>query len=169
LSLCSIRELKLEREPICLKKAPKSAQSIGFRLRACGIVAICIKPFGKYYPLMEKTVVERLQTFGISEMEASLYLTLLNNGEETAGELADVTRIARADVYKTLNGLLEKAMIEESVTRPTKYCAVSIEVALDAAVMKQAYHLRQMERSKQELVELVNRHVPIGPSEATFF
>jgi sugar-specific transcriptional regulator TrmB len=60
-------------------------------------------------------------------------------------------------------------MIEESVTRPTKYCAVSIEVALDAAVMKQAYHLRQMERSKQELVELVNRHVPIGPSEATFF
>jgi sugar-specific transcriptional regulator TrmB len=117
---------------------------------------------------MEKTVVEQLRTFGINEMEASLYLTLLNNGEETAGELVDVTRIARADVYKTLNGLLEKAMIEESATKPTKYCAVPIEAALDAAVMKQAYHLRQMELSKQELVELVNRQVPTGPSEAAF-
>jgi len=158
----------LEIEPICLRKAPKSAQSIGFRLRACGIAAICIKPFGQYHPLMEKTVVEQLRTFGINEMEASLYLTLLNNGEETAGELVDVTRIARADVYKTLNGLLEKAMIEESATKPTKYCAVPIEAALDAAVMKQAYHLRQMELSKQELVELVNRQVPTGPSEAAF-
>ena len=59
-------------------------------------------------------------------------------------------------------------MIEESTEGPTKYCALSIESALDAAVMKQAYHLRQMERSKQELVELVNRQVPAGPSEATF-
>jgi sugar-specific transcriptional regulator TrmB len=109
---------------------------------------------------MEKTVVERLRAFGIDEMEARLYLTLLNAGAQTAGELAEVTGIAREDVYKTLNGLLEKGMIEESTGRPTKYCAVPIDTALDAAVMQQAYHLRQMERSKQELVELVNRQVP---------
>jgi sugar-specific transcriptional regulator TrmB len=117
---------------------------------------------------MEKAVVERLQTFGVNETEARLYLTLLNSGAETVGELVEVTGIVRADVYKTLNGLLDKGMIEESTERPTKYCAVPIESALDAAVMKQAYHLRQMERSKQELVELVNRQVPVGPSEATF-
>jgi sugar-specific transcriptional regulator TrmB len=66
-----------------------------------------------------------------------------------------------------LNGLLEKGMIEESAEMPPKYCAVPIEAALGAAVMKQAYHLRQMERSKQELVELVNRQVPTEPGEAT--
>ena len=117
---------------------------------------------------MEKAVVERLRTFGINEMEARCYFTLLNCGAETAGGLVEVTDVARVDVYKTLNGLLEKGMIEESTERPTRYCAVPIEAALDAAVMKQAYHLRQMERSKQELVELVNRQVPAGLSEATF-
>ncbi|MGZ4870171.1 MAG: TrmB family transcriptional regulator [Halobacteriota archaeon] len=127
---------------------------------------ICIKPFRQDCPLMEKAVIERLRTFGINEMEARLYFTLLNCGAETAGELVNVTEVARADVYKALNGLLEKGMIEESTERPTRYCAVPIETALDAAVMKQAYHLRQMERSKQELVELVNRQVPAGPSEA---
>jgi len=117
---------------------------------------------------MEKAVVERLRTFGINEMEARLYFTLLNRGAETAGELVDETGVARADVYKALNGLFEKGMIEESAEGPTRYCAVPIEAALDAAVMKQAYHLRQMERSKQELVELVNRQVLAEPSEATF-
>jgi len=115
---------------------------------------------------MEKAVVESLQTFGINEMEAGLYLMLLDFGAETAGQLVDVTGIGRADVDKTLNGLREKGMIEESAGRPTKYCAVSIETALDAAVMKQAYHLRQMERSKQELVELVNREVPEPAEQA---
>jgi sugar-specific transcriptional regulator TrmB len=114
---------------------------------------------------MEKAVIERLQTFGINEMEARLYFTLLNCDAETAGELVNVTGVPRADVYLTLNGLLEKGMIEESTERPIRYCAVPIETALDTAVMKQAYHLRQMERSKQELVELVNRQVPAGPSE----
>ena len=117
---------------------------------------------------MEKAVVERLRTFGINEMEARLYFTLLNHGAETAGELVDVTGVARADVYNALNGLFEKGMTEESTERPTRYCAVPLESALGAAVMKQAYHLRQMERSKQELVELVNRQVPAGPSEAMF-
>jgi len=116
---------------------------------------------------MEKAVVERLRQFDINETEARLYFTLLNCGAETAGELVDVTGVARVDVYKTLNGLLDKGMIEESTERLTKYCAVPIESALDAAVMKQAYHLRQMERSKQELVELVNRQVPAELNEAT--
>ena len=115
---------------------------------------------------MEKALVERLRTFDINEMEARLYLTLLNCGAETAGELADVTGFVRADVYKTLNELLTKGMIEESAELPTKYCAVPIEQALDTAVMKQAYHLRQMERSKQELVELVGGQVSAGLSEA---
>jgi len=116
---------------------------------------------------MEKAVVERLQTFGIDEMEARLYLTLLDYGSETAGELVNVTGIARADVYKTLNGLFEKGMIEELSEGPSKYRAVPIDAVLDTAIFKQANHLRQMERSKQELVELVNNQVPTRPSDIT--
>jgi hypothetical protein len=47
-------------------------------------------------------------------------------------------------------------MIKESSDRPPKYGALPIEAALNAAVMKQAYDLRRMELSKQEIVDLVN-------------
>ena len=63
---------------------------------------------------MEKAVVERLRTFGINEMEARFYFTLLNCGAETAGELVNVTGVARADVYKTLNGLLDNGFAHSS-------------------------------------------------------
>jgi len=115
---------------------------------------------------MEKALVESLRTFDINEMEFSLYF-LLDCGAETAGRLVGVTGMARAEVDKTLRGLLEKGMIEASAERPTRYSAVPIETALDAAVMKQAYHLRQMECSKQELVELVNREVMTRPNKPT--
>jgi sugar-specific transcriptional regulator TrmB len=118
--------------------------------------------------LVEKLVVERLQTFGIDESEAQLYLTLLNYGPETAGDLIDITRIGRSDVHKTLNGLFEKGMIEELTERPPKYRAVPIDAVLDAAIFKQANKLRQMERSKQELVELVSNQVPTSDVTKSF-
>ena len=116
---------------------------------------------------MEKTLAERLGTFGIDEKQACLYLTLLSSGDKTLVELAELTEGSRTEVLNALNGLCERGMIEESVERPKKYHAVSIEAALDAAVMRHAYDLRRMERSKQEIIELINRQLPATPEEAT--
>lgn len=112
---------------------------------------------------MEKALTERLRTFGLDEKQAFLYLTLLNRGAKTLVELAEFSETSRAEVSNALNVLCERGMIEESVKRPTKYHAVSIEVALDSAVMRHAYDLRSMERSKQEVIELVNRQLLARP------
>ena len=116
---------------------------------------------------MEKALVERLRMFGIDEKQASLYLTLLVSGAKTLVELAKSTKSPRAEVFNALNSLCERGMTEESIERPIKYHAVSIEAALNAAVMRHAYDLRRMERSKRQVIELVNRQLPAGPDEAT--
>ncbi|MEI7827292.1 MAG: helix-turn-helix domain-containing protein [Euryarchaeota archaeon] len=112
---------------------------------------------------MEKALIERLRTFGFDEKQACLYLTLLNSDAKTLVELAEFSEASRAEVFNALNVLCERGMIRESVERPIKYHAVSIEAALDSAVMRHAYDLRSMERSKQEVIELVNRQLPAGP------
>ncbi|MGZ4928771.1 MAG: helix-turn-helix domain-containing protein [Halobacteriota archaeon] len=117
---------------------------------------------------MEKALAERLRTFGIDEKQACLYLTLLNSGANTIVELAELTQSSRAEVLNALNGLCEHGMIQESVERPKKYHALCIEAALDAAVMRYAYDLRRMERSKQEVIELVNRQLPVGLTKLRF-
>ena len=108
--------------------------------------------------------MEGLRLFGVDEIEAHVYLTLLNCGAETVSELVTLTGMTRADVHAALNRLLEKRMIEVSIEYPTKYGAVPIETALDATILKQAYHLRQMERSKQGLVELVTHQISTRPN-----
>jgi sugar-specific transcriptional regulator TrmB len=105
---------------------------------------------------MDVTVAERLQTFGLNERQADLYLKLLKRGSKTLGQLVELLSMSRTEVLDTLSDLREKGMIKESTDRPPKYSALPIEAALNAVVMKQAYDLRRMELSRQEVVDLVN-------------
>jgi sugar-specific transcriptional regulator TrmB len=109
---------------------------------------------------MDFTVAERLQMFGVDKRQAHIYLALLNQGPKTLGQIVELTGTSRTDVVDALNGLRDKGMIKESSDRPPKYSALPIEAALNAAVMKQAYDLRRMELSKQEVVDLVNSRRP---------
>jgi sugar-specific transcriptional regulator TrmB len=107
-------------------------------------------------------IAKRLQTFGVSEKQANLYLLLLYKGAKTLTELTELSDAVRGDVLDTLSGLCKLGMIEESVERPTKYFAAPIETALNAAIMKHARNLRRMERSKQEIIDLVNSELQLG-------
>ncbi len=103
-----------------------------------------------------ESLVEKLEIFGLTEKEATLYLKLLNYGAKTVSELAKSCDTYRLDVHRILESLFEKGMLEESTEKPTKYSAVAAEAALDAAVTKQAYELRLMQRSRDELAGLIN-------------
>jgi len=105
---------------------------------------------------MDLAVAERLEMFGVDERQADLYLRLLNQGPKTLGQLVELFGMSRTDMLAALGGLQEKGMIDESSDLPPKYGALPIEAALNAAVMKQAHDLRRMERSKQDVIDLVN-------------
>ncbi|HXY86815.1 MAG TPA: helix-turn-helix domain-containing protein, partial [Candidatus Acidoferrales bacterium] len=96
----------------------------------------------------------RLISFGLSEKEAQLYFHLLKYGPKPPSLLAKSLKTYREDIYRTLNGLIDKGMVNPSLDSPTVYAAVDIDVALDAALKKHETQLREMERRKQELQEM---------------
>ncbi len=98
--------------------------------------------------------ITRLIGFGLSEKEAQLYLYLLKYGPKTLSLLAKSFKTYREDVYRTLNGLIDKGMVSPSGESPTVFTAAELDVALDAALKKHETELREMERRKQELQEL---------------
>ncbi|MDD1721677.1 MAG: hypothetical protein LUP95_06815 [Euryarchaeota archaeon] len=102
-----------------------------------------------------ESLIEKLELFGLAEKEATLYLKLLNYGAKTVGELAKSCDTYRLDVQRIIESLFEKGMIEESTEKPTKYSAVAVEDALDAAVTKHAYELRLMQHSREEIAGLI--------------
>ena len=108
---------------------------------------------------MQQTLTEKLEAFGLSAKEAHLYVLLLKYGAKTTGELAKLLHSYRVDVYRILEALAEKGMVEESVEKPTKYAAVEVEHALEAAMMRHAYELRWMEENKDEVLALARQYM----------
>jgi sugar-specific transcriptional regulator TrmB len=101
---------------------------------------------------MEDELIQELEVFGLNEKEAHLYVMLLKYGAKTSGELAKMLNSYRMDVYRTLETLDEKGMIEVSTENPTKYAAVAIAAAIDSAIEKQAYGLQWMETHKNHVI-----------------
>lgn len=67
-------------------------------------------------------IVEKLTQFGLTRHEASIYLTLLSDGDLNGYEVAKATGIARSNAYTSLASLVEKGgafVIEEATIRYT--------------------------------------------------
>jgi len=113
--------------------------------------------------------LSHLISFGLSEKEAQLYLHLLKYGPKPPSLLAKSLKTYREDIYRTLNGLIDKGMVNPSLDSPTVYAAVELDIALDAALKKHKTELREMEVRKEELQEL-SKQQRFRPSEefATF-
>ena len=98
--------------------------------------------------------LSRLISFGLSEKEAQLYFHLLKYGPKSPSLLAKSLKTYREDIYRTLNGIIDKGMVNPSLDSPTVYSAVDLDIALDAALKKHETELREMERRKQELQDM---------------
>jgi sugar-specific transcriptional regulator TrmB len=108
---------------------------------------------------MQQALVEKLQAFGLSSKEGHLYVILLKYGPKTTGELAKLLHSYRVDIYRLLEMLTEKGMVEESVEKPTKYAAVAAEAALTEAMMQHAYELRWMEENRDQVLKLAQEYL----------
>lgn len=108
---------------------------------------------------MQQALVEKLEAFGLSTKEAHLYVILLKYGPKTTGELAKLLHSYRVDIYRLVETLTEKGMVEESIEKPTKYAAVAVEEALTGAMMQHAYELRWMEENRDQVLELAREYL----------
>ena len=113
--------------------------------------------------------ITRLIRFGLSEKEAQLYFHLLKYGPKPSSLLAKSLKTYREDAYRTLNGLIDKGMVNPSLESPTVYAAVELKIALEMALKNHETELREMEMKKQELQDLSKRQRFSPSDEFTSF
>lgn len=69
---------------------------------------------------IEKSLVEKLKEFGLKDLEAKTYLTLLKIGESSVLQIAKAADVHRRSVYDNVNILLRKGLVIERVKGKTK-------------------------------------------------
>lgn len=62
-----------------------------------------------------KTIVEYLKELDLSETEAKIYLTLIENGPKRVRELAELVGLKRTTAYLYIESLVSKGLISEDV------------------------------------------------------
>jgi len=95
---------------------------------------------------MSNMLIEALKTLGLTGHEAQVYISNVQKGEQTGYEIANLTGIARSNVYAALASLLEKGIVYKVSEDPARYISISPE-ELSARV------LRSMEISSKELID----------------
>ncbi len=116
----------------------------------------------------EEGFIARLQGFGLTEKEARCYFYLLKYGPKTPSPLAKSLHTYREDVHRTLISLIDKGMVRPSLTAPTVYTAVTLDVALEMGLRRQEEELQELKKRKHDLQELMQKYASHSPGEATF-
>lgn len=84
----------------------------------------------------KREMVSVLTGFGLTKLEAELYLTLLIKGETEAKEIVRALNIHFPQFYSIINNLARKGFIETQESRPKKYRAVDLKEIIEREQQK---------------------------------
>jgi len=98
---------------------------------------------------IEEGVLEDLEAFGLTSLEAKTYVTLLTFGEATISMLARSMGLHAAQLYGTLEKLVQKGFVIEQPGRPKVYRAVPPRSALNRVI-------RDLIERKKRLVSVLS-------------
>ena len=75
-------------------------------------------------------MIDNLSSFGLTRIEATIYITLLSHGAMTGYEIAKETGISRSNVYNSLATLVEKGAAYTMQGEASKFVPVKVEAFL---------------------------------------
>lgn len=107
-------------------------------------------------------IIDVLKTLGLGEYEAKAYYTLVLLGPSRAGELSKQSLVPQSKIYETLEGLIDKQLVEVLEGRPRDYKAVPPEVALRNLVTEREKNLQNLQ---SRLKDVSNYLKPEKPDE----
>jgi sugar-specific transcriptional regulator TrmB len=93
--------------------------------------------------------------FGLTALQARVYLTLLKLGKARAGRLSFVAGIVRPEVYRILRELSSQGLIQRTPGTPSTYAAISPDKGLSLVIDRQKRRLAELEHKKVSLVKVL--------------
>ena len=102
----------------------------------------------------KERIVKGIISLGLSQSEAEVYVYLAKHGPRTARTIAEALKIHRQFIYRSLRRLKNREIVNATPQRPTEFCAVPFDRALEL-LMKA--HLKESQNIEQEKEEILNQ------------
>ena len=109
--------------------------------------------------LIDEDPLNLLLEAGFTKTQATLYLTLLSLGKSDAKTLYKQVTLPRQGIYRVLDELLKKGVIEKIIASPLKYEAISLRELLSNLQTKTNEYKKTLERA-QFIIEKYEQNSP---------
>ncbi|WP_299291236.1 TrmB family transcriptional regulator [Nitrosopumilus sp.] len=106
--------------------------------------------------LSKDEVCESLVHFGLEEIDAKIYVGLLQMGSVTVGTMAQKLDVDRGKAYRSLNKLRNMGVISTTFSNPTIVNAVKPAEALTSIIQKKEDEIVMLQKLAHSLVENLN-------------
>ena len=96
--------------------------------------------------------IETLLELGMTFDQAKTYLTLLRAGPATAKVIAQVSKIARPDIYRIIPTLQKEGAVEKLMTRPATFQATPAAIVLPSMLKRKAEVQSKLKKKTKEFL-----------------
>jgi sugar-specific transcriptional regulator TrmB len=113
--------------------------------------------------LSEESIRKTLRIFGLTEMEADVYIFVAKRGVLKGGEISKQTKMQKAQIYRVLKSLQEKGLVESTLEFPARFTAVPFENVIDSSIKTKQEEAAQIAAQKKELLNYWQNIKKAGP------
>ncbi len=100
----------------------------------------------------EQKYTDTLIALGLNSSQAKVYLALLRLGQTKVKAIWKTAKVNRQDIYRLLNELERKSMVEKLVTTPTEFRALPIQDGLTSLLRERAQELDNLTERTDQLI-----------------
>jgi sugar-specific transcriptional regulator TrmB len=102
--------------------------------------------------LSQEKVLKTLESLGIPQPDAQVYIFLGKKGPQKAIDIAKFLRVSKQTTYRAIKTLQSKGIITATLEHPSKFSAVSFEKVLDLFVKAKTEEAQRIEQEKKVLL-----------------
>jgi sugar-specific transcriptional regulator TrmB len=106
--------------------------------------------------VMDKFVLAVLKDFGLTENESEVYIYLSKGCMQKAGTISKRLKMHKAQVYRILNSLRSKGLVESTFEVPMRFEAVRFTSFLDLMIKNKQKEATLLEEKRDELLAHYN-------------
>lgn len=106
-------------------------------------------------PLQED--LQTLMELGLTLLQAKVYLGLVQTGTANVREIAQVSKVARPDVYRILSKLHEFGLIDYVIAKPSLFRAIPTQIALKVLMHHKTQKHKELKTKTTALIHKYNK------------
>jgi|WetSurMetagenome_2_1015567.scaffolds.fasta_scaffold64561_2 sugar-specific transcriptional regulator TrmB len=102
---------------------------------------------------MQDMAIDTLVDLGLSVLQAKAYSTLATSGTLSGRAIARTAKVSPQDIYRILNELAEKGIVQKIISKPNKYCASPIDEGLRVLLKRRREKTEQLEKNAETIAK----------------